>query len=88
MCNDKKIIADFGAEDYNNYVIENMKKEIKEQGFEEGIEEGIEQGIKKGIEQTKVNIVTNMLNMKINYTVISNATGLSIEEIKQIENNM
>ena len=32
--------------------------------------------------------VTNMLNMKINYTVISNATGLSIEEIKQIENNM
>lgn len=30
MCNDDKIIADFGAEDYNNWCIEKLKEDYNE----------------------------------------------------------
>ena len=42
----------------------------------------------EGIEESKVEIARNMLNMNLDLEVISKATGLSIEEIKEIEKLM
>ncbi|MBQ4262647.1 MAG: hypothetical protein IJB83_00180, partial [Bacilli bacterium] len=47
-----------------------------------------DEGIEEGIEQSKVEIARNMLNMKLDLEVISKATGLSIEEIKELEKLM
>jgi len=43
---------------------------------------------KEGIEDTKVELVKNMLINKLEYNVISNISGKTIDEIKVIENSM
>ena len=64
--------------------LEKGHKEGLEQGLKEGIEEGIEKGIEKGkIENTKT-MVLNMLNKNIDINLISEISGLSIDEIKKM----
>ena len=58
------------------------------QGIEKGIEQGIEQGREEGMEDTKIELIKNMLLNKLNYEVISNISGKTIEEIKEIENSI
>ena len=53
-------------------------------GKEEGIREGIEQGIEKGIEQEKYSLAKNMKNRNMDINIISELTGLSMEEIKKL----
>lgn len=60
-----------------------LEKGHKE-GVERGIKQGIEQGIERGIEQTTEKIAKRMLESNMDKKVISQITGLSIEEI----NNM
>ena len=48
-------------------------------------EEGLKQGIEQGTEKNKKEIIINMLNLNIDYNVISKVTGKSIETIKEIE---
>ena len=55
-----------------------------EQGIEQGIEKGIEQGIEKGIEQSKIKIAKNLKKSGIDINIISENTGLSIEEIEKL----
>ena len=60
-----------------------------EEGIEQGIKEGTEQGIKEGIEQgieDKTNeVIINMLKKEMDYNVISEITGKTIDEIKEIK---
>ena len=56
-------------------------REGKEQGVKEGIEKGKEQGIKEG----KIGIAVNLLSMGLPLQQISDATGLLISEIKELE---
>ena len=51
---------------------------------EEGFKEGLEQGIEKGISQSKIEIAKNLLNKKVDINIISETTGLSIEEINKL----
>ena len=60
-----------------------MKQGI-EQGMKQGIEQGIEQGLKEGKHQEKLEIAQNLINKKIDINIISDTTGLSIEEIKKL----
>ena len=63
-----------------------------EQGIEKGIEQGLEQGIKQGTQQgeekSKREITKNLLNMNLDYELISKATGKTIDEIKEIAINI
>lgn len=64
--------------------------QLEERGFNRGKEEGIEQGIERGIEQGKKQgerrkmreIARNLLGM-LEYEVIADTTGLSLEEVKE-----
>ncbi len=47
--------------------------------------EGIKKGIEKGIEKTNENIVINLLKKDYPIKTIIDATGLSVEQIKEIE---
>lgn len=54
-------------------------------GMEQGIKEGIEQGLKEGSKQEKILIAKNLLNLKVDINSISQATGLSAEEIENLK---
>ena len=47
-------------------------------------EEGIKEGIEKGIEKEKYSLAINMKNKNMDINLISELTGLSIEEIKKL----
>ena len=49
-------------------------------------EEGIEQGMQKGAKEEKILIAKNLLDILDNNT-ISEKTGLSLEEVRQLRNN-
>ena len=52
---------------------------------EKGIQKGMEKGIEKGIEKGRKEIALNLLTYNTPIDVIAKSTGLSIEEIKKLE---
>ena len=70
---DTKAIQDYGYE------------EGKKRGFEEGRKEGKEQGKEQGIQQEKMGNAKKMLQLDISIEKIIKITGLTREEIEQIE---
>ena len=48
-------------------------------------EEGIELGINKGLKEGKIEIAKNMLKLNIDINIISQSTGLSVEEINKLK---
>ncbi len=61
-------------------IYEDGREDGKEEGRKEGIEEGRKDGEQKGIEK----VARNMKLKNIDYNVIANVTGLSIDEIKKL----
>lgn len=51
---------------------------------EEGLKEGIEQGIERGKKEQQISIARNFKNSGIDIKVISENTGLSIEEVEKL----
>ncbi|MEI0493081.1 Rpn family recombination-promoting nuclease/putative transposase [Brachyspira intermedia] len=72
----------------NQIMLEEERRLGIEEGFKKGIEQGIEKGIEKGIEQgikeNKIVTAKNMKNKNIDISLISDVTGLSIEEIEKL----
>ncbi len=58
-----------------------------EQGIEQGIKQGIEQGIKQGEKNGIIKTAISMLKEKISIDIISKCTGLSINELKELNKN-
>lgn len=77
------------AELREKYILEinTAKVEAREDGFEEGREDGLKEGIKEGEKGTKKTIAKNMLKLKIDIETISEATGLTKEEIQKMHEN-
>lgn len=59
-----------------------------EQGLEQGLEQGIEQGIEQGREENTINVIKIMLKKKMSYQDISEISGKSIKDIKEIEKDI
>ncbi len=78
-------------EDAKAFAIEKGLEQGLEQGLKKGLEQGLEKGLKQGlqegIKQEKMDIAKKMLGMETNTVEqISQITGLSIEEIKKLQN--
>lgn len=56
--------------------------------FEEKEEIGYQRGHEEGLETKTIEMIKNLLNQEVDYSIISNASGKSIEEIKEIEESM
>ncbi len=74
---------------YGNQIMLDEERRLGiEEGIKKGIEQGIEQGMEKGIEQGKkeqqISIAKSLKNAGIDIKIISENTGLSIEEIKNL----
>ena len=63
-----------------------MRNTIKKLSFQEGQQEGIKEGELKGKQQEKSEIAKKLLNKEIDISIISETTGLSIEEINKLKN--
>ena len=59
-----------------------IREESYEKGFSQGMEQGIEQGVEQGKEKKQIEIARSMLKKGFDVHVISECTGLSLEEIK------
>ena len=55
---------------------------------DKGMAKGIQQGIQQGIQENKKEIILNMHNDNMSIEVISKYTNLSVEEVKEIINNL
>ncbi len=90
-------ITKFTDMDKRNYVrnvleFEDVKemleceREMAEQaGFERGIEQGMEKGIEQGREEGISQTAKNLLAMGMSVTNVAKATGLSEEQVRQLQ---
>ena len=84
---DGQTIKKYTLKDENGKEEEGMSQGIEQgikQGIKQGIERGIERGIEQGISSEKEKIAKNLLSMNMSIEDISKATGLSIDEIKNL----
>ena len=89
IVNDNPEFQKYMSEEEDKKKIQNsLLSEAKEEGISQGISQGYTSGINDGISKEKVSIAKNMLNKNISIEDISDITGLSIEEIENIKNNM
>ena len=77
---DEKVVKDWMWEENDKLRYYNDLEASKEQGIQQGIEQGIEDKSKE--------VVINMLNKNMDYETISEISGKTIEEIKEIENDI
>ena len=90
----KKVLEEISQDEHEIYLAELREKYIRDQksveksgytkGIKEGIKEGIKQGIKDGKNAEKVSIAKELKRQNVDAYIISNATGLSIEKIKEL----
>ena len=66
---DEKFIKSYDVEKVNQKLMNSMKQE----------------GIEQGIEQRNIEIAKNLLKQNIDINIISKSTGLSTEEIKNLQ---
>ena len=85
IVNDDPEFQKYMSEEEDKKKIQNsLLSEAKEEGISQGISQGYTSGINDGIKQT----AKNLLSMNVTLEDISKATGLSIEEIENIKNNI
>ena len=82
IVNDNPEFQKYMSEEEDKRKIQNsLISEAKNEGYTSGVNDGISQGIF----EEKVNIAKNMLKKNVSMEDISDITGLSIEEIKNIK---
>ena len=78
---DKDVLEGIKFEDNMEYRF----KLVEEDAYERGLEQGLEKGLEQGLVKKTIDIIKSMLSKKISYQDISDISGKSIEEIKEIE---
>ena len=81
MSNDEEFVYGYFAKDDDTFVHDIDVKYAKE----EGIKEGVKQGIEEGASQRNIEIAKNMLGMNLDIKTISQATGLTEDEIEGLK---
>ena len=64
--------------------LEMKYRDYLEQGLEKGMERGLKKGYAKGVHKANLKTANNLKKMGLSYAQISQATGLSVEEIQRI----
>ena len=81
----KEFLDNVRAANRDEELVAAWRSERNERWKRESIENGMRE---EGKEEEKTSIIKSMLNEKLDYEFISKITGKTIEEIKEIENNM
>ena len=59
-------------------------QEGRKEGLQEGMERGIEKGIQEGRREEQITIARSLKNASIDIKIISENTGLSVEEVLKL----
>ena len=86
MSKDEFVLHEWNKELFDDLVKYNELEDAKKEGESLGKTIGIKEGKTLGIKENKIEIAKNLLNMKMSDEDISKATGLSLEEIKTLNN--
>ena len=62
--------------------------DAEQRGYKEGVSDGISQGISQGEHKAKIETAIKFLTMGISIEQVAQGTGLSIEEVNLIYNNI
>ena len=65
---------------------EEGREEGLKEGHKEGHKEGKEEGLKEGREEERLKIAMNLIRIGASCEIISQATGLSAEEVSRLSN--
>ena len=68
------------------YARETGREEGREEGHKKGREEGREEGLKEGQGEERLKIAMNLIRIGASCEIISQATGLSAEEVSRLSN--
>ena len=82
---DPKFAGAYDVEERRAFDMEDMRLTGIDEGMSKGKAIGLTEGKAIGLNEGKKAIAKNMLNKNMNVSIISELTGLSIEEIKEIE---
>jgi len=80
---EERLIIDKIVEGRNDYY--SAKNIAREEGKEEGLKEGLDKGLKEGKIEKSIEIAKNMLKKGLDVDLISELSGLTIEEINKSE---
>ena len=64
--------------------LETAIDEAREEGLVQGLEQGLAQGLEQGLEQGRKQLVCEMISRGMTPELISEMTGLSLEEIETL----
>lgn len=71
------------------FILHEWEKEKMDKMVQENLENlALERGKEEGIQSNKIEMIKNLLVQNVDYDIISNASGKTIEEIKEIERSM
>lgn len=77
---------------YSDYTTEELERNTiiedrVEEGIQKGIQERFEKEKKKALNQKNIEIARSMVKKNIDFSIISEITGLTIEEIRKLKEN-
>ena len=64
--------------------LETAIDEAREEGLEQGLEQGLEKGLEQGRNEERLQLIRKMVSRGMTPELISDMTGLSLEEIETI----
>ena len=64
--------------------LETAIDEAREEGLERGLEQGLEKGLEQGRNEERLQLIRKMVSRGMTPELISDMTGLSLEEIETI----
>ena len=68
--------------------IEYARESGREEGRKEGKEEGFKEGLKEGRGEERLRIAMNLIRVGASCEIISQATGLSAEEVSRLKEEL
>ena len=71
-------------QDNYDMTLETAIDEAREEGFVQGLEQGLEQGLDQGRNEERLQLIRKMVSRGMSPDLISEMTGLSIEEIETL----
>ena len=80
----KLMMMEYETKEADLYGNQIMLDEERRLGKEEGIKEGMEKGKEEGIKENQILTAKNMKNKNMDINLISELTGLSIEEVEKL----
>jgi len=77
---------DFGVAYDNEAMQKRMINTARNWGYDDGKAEGLEEGKKEGKKEEQITIAKNLLQKGVSIDLVSESTGLSIEELNKLNN--